>query len=144
MFKALCKRIFWHWCAFFVTTMFAIVGFQVLLGDPGQSLTQRMGTQMGHFVFLTVVLISLLPAFMLDTVRFSNRFVGPFARMRRYMRELSEHGNTEELHFRQNDFWNEAAVEFNNLRRKYLEYKRLCDEHDLTPNPQLVGNESSH
>jgi hypothetical protein len=138
---ALCKRIFWHWCAFFATTLFAIVGFQVLLGDPGESLSQRLGTQMGHFVLLSILLVSLLPAFMLDTVRFSNRFVGPFARLRRCMRELAQLDNTEELRFRQNDFWNAAALEFNELRRKYVEYKRLCDEHHLTLRSDPVGAE---
>lgn len=128
---ALCKRIFMHWCVFFVVSMLAIGGIQVLLGNPGESLVQRMSEQFGQLFFFAIVLASLLPAFMLDTVRFSNRFVGPFARLRRGMRELAQFDKTEKIHFRDNDFWSDAANEFNHLQAKYLEYKRLCDENNL-------------
>jgi hypothetical protein len=128
---ALCKRIFMHWCVFFVVSMLAIGGIQVLLGNPGEPLTQRITEQFGQLFFFGVILASLLPAFMLDTVRFSNRFVGPFARLRRCMRELAQFDKTDSIHFRENDFWSDAAGEFNELRRKYLAYKKLCDEHQL-------------
>ncbi len=128
---ALCKRIFMHWCVFFVVSMLAIGGIQVLLGNPGESLVQRISEQFGQLFFFALVLASLLPAFMLDTVRFSNRFVGPFARLRRGMRELAEFDKSEKIHFRDNDFWSAAAAEFNQLRSKYLDYKHLCDANNL-------------
>ncbi len=128
---ALCKRIFLHWCVFFIVSMLAIGGIQVLLGNPGEPLSQRVAEQFGQLFFFGVVLASLLPAFMLDTVRFSNRFVGPFARLRRCMRELAQFDKAESIHFRDNDFWSDAANEFNLLRTRYLEYKRLCDENNL-------------
>lgn len=128
---ALCKRIFMHWCIFFVVSMLAIGGIQVLLGNPGEPLVQRISEQFGQLFFFAIVLASLLPAFMLDTVRFSNRFVGPFARLRRGMRELAEFDKSEKINFRNNDFWTAAANEFNHLRAKYLDYKRLCDENNL-------------
>lgn len=143
---ALCKRIFLHWCVFFAVSMLAIGGIQVLLGNPGEPLAQRITEQFGQLFFFAVVLASMLPAFMLDTVRFSNRFVGPFARLRRCMRELAQFDKSEEINFRENDFWSDAAGEFNELRRKYLEYKRLCDENNLKisqsesqPVPQKSG-----
>jgi hypothetical protein len=129
---ALCRRIFVHWCAFFTVSMLAIGGVQVLLGNPGESLTQRISEQFGQLFFFGLVLVSLLPAFMLDTVRFSNRFVGPFARLRRCMRELAQFDNTEVVQFRDDDFWSDAAREFNALREKYLAYKQLCDANRLT------------
>lgn len=128
---ALCKRIFLHWCVFFVVSLLAIGGIQVLLGNPGESLAQRIGEQVGILFFFAIILVSLLPAFMLDTVRFSNRFVGPIARLRRCMRELAQFDSTETIHFREGDFWGEAANEFNQVRNKYLAYKRLCDENHL-------------
>jgi hypothetical protein len=126
---SLCRRIFLHWCVFFVVSMLAIGGIQVFLGNPAEPLVQRIGEQIGQLFFFAIVLASLLPAFMLDTVRFSNRFVGPFARLRRCMRELAHFDNTESLNFREEDFWSDAAHEFNDLRDKYLEYKRFWDEH---------------
>ena len=128
---ALCKRIFWHWCAFFAVVMLVISGFQVLLGTPGQTWSQRLGSQLGYTFFLGVVVLSLLPAFMLDAVRFSNRFVGPIARLRRGMRELADGGNTEEMRFREGDFWADAAEEFNELRKQHRYYRQLCEAHRL-------------
>lgn len=111
--------------------MLVIAGFQVLLGNPGQTWSQRLGAQLGFTFFMGVVVLSLLPAFMLDVVRFSHRFVGPIARLRRGLRELSELGNTEEMRFREGDFWSQAADEFNALRRQYCHYRQLCEKHHL-------------
>jgi len=62
-------------------------------------------------------MLALFPAFMLDTIRFSNRFVGPIARVRRHLRQLGE-GNTERCSFRDNDFWSELANEFNSVAER--------------------------
>ena len=58
-------------------------------------------------------MLCLFPAFALDTVRFSNRFVGPITRVRRCLRELGTTGETERITFRDDDFWAEMAEEFN-------------------------------
>lgn len=121
---ALCKRIFMHWCLFFVIVMLAISGIQVLLGNPAQPLSQRVSQQMGQIFFFAVVLASLLPAFMLDTIRFSNRFVGPIARLRRSMRELAQNGETAKLQFRNADYWGDVANEFNAVREKFMELQQ--------------------
>ena len=136
---ALCRRIFSHWCVFFAVSMLAIGGIQVLLGNPGEPLLQRISEQFGQLFFFAVVMASLLPAFMLDTVRFSNRFVGPFARLRRCMRELAQFDTTEEIHFRTDDFWSDAAGEFNYLRAKYLQYKSLCEQNHLQLPAELTA-----
>ena len=61
-----------------------------------------------------VILLALFPAFMLDTIRFSNRFVGPIARLRRHLRQLGN-GETDRCQFRENDYWAEMAGEFNDV-----------------------------
>ncbi len=66
-------------------------------------------------LLIGVVMLALFPAFALDTIRFSNRFVGPIARLRRYMRELADGENITTLAFRDNDFWSEVADEFNQV-----------------------------
>ena len=71
-----------------------------------------MSQELGEFTFLGIVMLCLLPAFMLDTIRFSNRFVGPIARVRRHLRQLAT-GNTEKCFFRGDDFWSELAEEYN-------------------------------
>ena len=110
---SLLRRIFFHWVVFFFVTSLSLVTLQTLLGDPSKTIGQRVSTQMGEFIFIGLVLLALLPAFMLDTIRFSNRFVGPILRLRRHLRELGNDLNTEPCAFRDNDFWAELANEYN-------------------------------
>jgi signal transduction histidine kinase len=110
---ALLRKIFTHWIVFFFATGLSVVVLQTLLGDPSKSLGERLQMEMGEFVFIGIVMVALLPAFMLDTVRFSNRFVGPILRLRRHLRELGQDQETDDCNFRDHDFWNEIAAEFN-------------------------------
>ena len=109
---ALLRRICIHWFVFFFVSGFAIILLQTLLGDPAKTLAERLQLETGEFMFMGIVMLAIFPAFLLDTVRFSNRFVGPIARIRRYMRQLKD-GETTHCAFRDHDFWSELANEFN-------------------------------
>ena len=111
---ALLRRICIHWALFFFVAALAIIGLQALLGDPQKSISERIEFETSEFMFMGIVMISLFPAFMLDTIRFSNRFVGPIARLRRLLRDLKT-GKTAHCSFRDNDFWSEMALEFNEV-----------------------------
>lgn len=111
---ALLRRIFFHWLIFFFVVTMSVVMLQAMLGDPAQSLATRLKYEMGEFVFMGVILLALFPAFMLDTIRFSNRFVGPIARLRRHLRQLGK-GETDLCKFRDSDYWAEMAGEFNEV-----------------------------
>lgn len=111
---ALLRRICAHWLIFFGVAAIAIIMLRALLGDPGQTFSQRIQLEMGEFTLMAIVMLSLFPAFMLDTIRFSNRFVGPIGRLRRHLRELPK-GKSEPCKFRDNDFWNQMAGEFNEV-----------------------------
>ena len=112
---ALVRRIFMHWCVFFGVSTISILGMQTLLGDPGLTFMQRLSSQMGSFVFIALMILAMFPAFMLDAIRFSNRFVGPIVRFRRHLRELGDQQNSNHCNFRDSDFWTEMAAEFNRI-----------------------------
>ncbi|MDG2014694.1 MAG: hypothetical protein P8J33_14400 [Pirellulaceae bacterium] len=109
----LVRRVLVHWCIFFAGTLVCMSVLQMLLGDPNKAIVDRLTTSGSSMLLLTVIMLSLFPAFALDTVRFSNRFVGPVARLRRVMRELVQGEKPGSLAFRDNDFWSEVAEEFN-------------------------------
>ena len=111
---ALLKRIVLHWFLYFVVAGLAIVLLQAMLSGPqGDPLVSRIMQEASEFTLVGLILICIFPAFLLDTVRFSNRFVGPVGRLRRYLRHLGQDGNTERLNFRGGDFWSEMAEEYN-------------------------------
>jgi len=111
---ALLRRIFSHWVLFFAVAGGAVIMLQTLLGDPNISITERFKEQLSEFTLFAIVMVALFPGFMLDTVRFSNRFVGPIGRLRRHLQQLSR-GDTAECKFRGDDFWIEVAAEFNDV-----------------------------
>lgn len=119
---ALLRRIFVHWCCFFAVMATAAISLQTLLGDPAQSFADRLWNEIRGFSLIGTVMLALLPAFMLDTIRFSNRFVGPVTRLRRCLRQLKE-GNVAPIKFRDNDFWLEMGNEFNAIA-KLIETQR--------------------
>ena len=111
---ALLRRICAHWLSFFVVAALSIILLQTLLGDPAKALVERLRLETGEFMFMGIVMLAIFPIFVLDTIRFSNRFVGPIARVRRYLRQLKD-GDTTHCSFRENDFWAELALEYNEV-----------------------------
>ena len=113
----LVRRILIHWCAFFVVTLMCVSAMQLLLGDPNKTIVERVSSPGSSLTLIGIIMLALFPAFALDTIRFSNRFVGPIARLRRYMRELASGDSVNALTFRDNDFWADVAEEFNSISR---------------------------
>lgn len=112
---ALLRRIFVHWVVFFFVAGASMLLMKTLIVDVNSDvgMIERMRNQLGELSLMALVLLSIFPAFMLDTVRFSNRFVGPIGRLRRHLRELGTDQKTERCAFRGNDFWSGMANEFN-------------------------------
>jgi len=113
----LVRRVMVHWIMFLAVTTIAILSLKTLLGDPSESFSVRFQQQLSELVPLVVIFAAIFPAFMLDTIRFSNRFVGPVSRLRKHLKELAENGETTDIRFRDNDFWQEVAEEFNAVNR---------------------------
>ena len=106
----------------------------------------RLKEQIGEFTLFAIVMAALFPGFMLDTVRFSNRFVGPVGRLRRHLQQLSR-GDTSECSFRGDDFWVEAAAEFNAVadlvKSQQEEIERLRAANGLAPSPAAANTAST-
>ncbi len=124
----LIRRILFHWCAFFAVTLMCVSVMQMLLGDPSKTIFERITSPGSSLILVGVIMVALFPAFALDTIRFSNRFVGPIARLRKYMRTLSNGEATPPLTFRDNDFWAEVAEEFNSVVKRVEDQEREIEE----------------
>lgn len=124
----LIRRIALHWVYFFFATAFAYILLQTLLTSSNVPLWTRIQQVLQEFALLGILMFSLLPAFMLDTIRFSNRFVGPIVRLRRYLRDLGQTGNAPALKFRERDFWADMANEFNACRDRILRQQQELEQ----------------
>ncbi len=117
---SLVLRICLHWIGFLILTGGCFIFLQALLSIADGSLWVRIQKTSREFMLLAVLMLAILPAFILDSIRFSNRFVGPIYRLRRALRELNEHGHCEEIRFREHDFWQEIADDFNAVAAKLM------------------------
>jgi hypothetical protein len=57
----------------------------------------------------------LVPLLVIDTLRLSNRLVGPLVRLRDGLRRLARGEQVSPIHFRTGDFMEELANEFNRV-----------------------------
>jgi hypothetical protein len=81
-----------------------------------------------------------MPMFLRDTMKLSNRFAGPMFRLRTSLRGLVSGEQHLPIKFREEDFWQEAARDFNqvlerverlqaeneSLRSQLAEQQELC------------------
>lgn len=112
----LISRILIHWSVFFALT--TMIGFFLNFLGGGGSAT--LWSAIRAQIPLAIVMLVLLPWFIHDSIRISNRFVGPIIRLRRFMRDLTNNDSCGELGFRTGDNWNELATEFNELRKQHI------------------------
>jgi methyl-accepting chemotaxis protein len=112
---ALAKRVLLHWFMFFAAFAVAILAIQYLVGKPSMSLRELLVEAWHNHGILLVLMAAMLPSFVWDTIRFSNRFAGPIYRFKRSMSELAAGDNPEPMKFRDNDFWSELSEDFNRV-----------------------------
>jgi hypothetical protein len=65
-----------------------------------------------------VVFLMLLPIFLRDTVRLVNRVAGPWCRLRSVLQAINEGRDPGPLRFRDGDFGQDVAAEFNELMER--------------------------
>lgn len=64
------------------------------------------------------VMLLLMPVFLRDTLKMSNRFAGPMYRLRMAFKQMAAGELPGPIKFRDGDFWQEAAEDFNVVREQ--------------------------
>lgn len=128
---ALGWRIAAHWLAFLGLSLFATCSLQILgnfeSGSLWASFQQAMLGQIGSIA----VLLALLPWFIHDSLKLSNRFAGPMVRLQKSIVDLTKSNEVLPVTFRSQDFWQEIAVNFNELQMRVLAERELLAKHGL-------------
>jgi hypothetical protein len=110
----LISRLIFHWITFFATVVVGLPLFRALvLGDISTPLNQRLQHAAVDGSILLVIFVLLLPYFIYDSLKTTNRFAGPIHRLRSAMRELAAGKPFTPIRLRKGDFWHEVADEFN-------------------------------
>ena len=108
-------RLLLHWAIFLAVASLVTYCMQVLY-NPFQSNAERLQQLWWTYGPFLLVLLFLLPVFVLDTIRFSHRFVGPIYRLRRTIHNSTLQGGVPPvLKFRDSNFWQGLAEDFNQM-----------------------------
>ena len=114
----LLRKIAVHWVVFFVCNAVALTIWIRLFEQPDTDWGQTFADTMRRFLPFFIITMALIPAFVWDTLKLTNRFAGPVSRLRRALADLKAGRPVKPLKFRTNDFWREIAADFNQVAEK--------------------------
>jgi len=108
-----------HWVLYFLFILLAIPVWQMLtVSGFSKPFSVVVVESWAHMTPVFLFLATLLPIFIWESIKFSNRFVGPIYRLRTTMRALNAGEPFEPIRFRKRDFWHDVAEEFNTLMER--------------------------
>lgn len=110
---AVLRRFLFH--GFVLMAVGSLLSLMVqFLSNPFQDASTLMGQFWQSAGPFMVVLAALLPIFVWDTVKLTNRIVGPMCRVRSALHQVNAGDRqTQPLKFREGDFWVDLADELN-------------------------------
>ncbi len=118
---AIAKRIVLHWCVFFLLAVLSLIALEYFMGDPSLTLGGHLAAIWSKYAFFLLLMLAIVPSFVYDTLKLSNRFAGPILRLKDSIRRLAEGEQVTELQFRDNDFWSELSQDFNRVVQRVNE-----------------------
>ncbi|MBX3433022.1 MAG: hypothetical protein KF847_06860 [Pirellulales bacterium] len=124
---ALVHRLVFHWLAFIGIAAAVAFCLQVLTNpfEPIRNHAAALWHTQGPFL---LVLVFMLPVFVADTIKLSHRFAGPIYRLRQTIRELAHGAEYQPLRFRDYDFWQGLAGDFNTMVERLRSEKKPASE----------------
>lgn len=112
------RKIATHWVVFFVCNALALTIWIRLFEQPDADWGQTFGDTMRRFLPFFVITMALIPAFVWDTLKVTNRFAGPIMRLRKSLEDAGAGRPVQLLHFRDDDYWQEMAKNFNAIIKR--------------------------
>ena len=112
------RRVITYWacCVLFVVIPLCIGN---AFRRPDLLFYEQFGDLWNQYWPVLVCIACMLPFFLYDALKLSNRFAGPLFRLRRYMHLLAEGKQVEPLMFREGDFCHEMALDFNRILERH-------------------------
>lgn len=107
--------------ALWIATMALAIGLGLLtqfFANPTEGLAPFLDDAWRNIVPLLLAFAVTLPIAVLHLLRFSHRFAGPIVRLRRGMQALANGLEAAPMQFREHDYWQDLAEEFNRIRSR--------------------------
>lgn len=138
---ALVLRVAIYWVLCLLTLSLVLLCWRILTG-PARLFYTHFDDMWYYYGSAVVASFLLLPIVLVDIVRLSNRFAGPLVRLRRSMRALARGEEVRPMHFRDSDFWQEFADEFNTIAAR-LQDERWRASSGCSPSESAEQDQSA-
>lgn len=112
-----------HWGLFFLCNSFALLIWMRLFEQPDAAWGKTLVDCFRRFLPFVIITTALIPAFVWDTLKLTNRFAGPMSRLRSALAEAGAGRSVPPLRFRDDDYWIGVAEDFNRV----MDRARLAD-----------------
>lgn len=141
---ALGLRIAVHWCIFLALSVVVTSVLRVPVHLGKSSVWETLQATLLEQVGSIIVLLALLPWFLHDALKLSNRFAGPMVRLRNAIRLLTNNDDVPAVTFRKGDFWLEMADDFNKLQSRVLSDRATLAAVQATESGNAAPDEDTH
>lgn len=140
---SLVRRVVIHWISFVALFLLIVLTLEMFLREPGVSALDSFAVSLKKNALLFTLMLAIMPAFLYDTVKMSNRFAGPVSRLKNGLSALANGEQVEEMNFRKGDFWGELAEDFNRVVQRISSDSRSSESvKDTDANNQTSDSDS--
>ena len=120
---AIARRIMLHWSLLLVCLLSISIMVRLMVSAGEMPFTESLIAAVKAQGPVFFVMFVLMPVFIRDTLKLSNRFAGPMFRLRTVLSEIAGGGEGQNIKFRTGDFWQEAAGDFNQVLEQLNDLK---------------------
>ncbi len=113
--SSLLRRMAFQWLSFLLVNAIALFAWTYLLAGAENPLESHVTEFIQLYAPVLLISLALLPVYLLDAAKLSNRFAGPILRVRKALADAAAGSKVEPIKFRENDFWKSLAEDLNTV-----------------------------
>lgn len=140
---SLIRQLIIHWSLAYLLIFLYAFTMQSFSNGFALSLKENVVALWQQYGLLALVMVVISPVFIYDSIKLSNRFVGPMISFRNALNQLAKGEDPKPVKFRQNDFWKELSKDLNNVSDELRELRELrgSPADGGNANPELAETE---
>lgn len=105
--------ITYHWAVFLLCLVTISAMVQVMAAGGHHPFVNSLASAVRAHIPILGMMVLMLPIFLRDMLKMTNRFAGPMYRLRLSLSSLANNRTTSKIRFRSKDFWQDVADDFN-------------------------------
>lgn len=120
---SLVRQLIIHWSLACFLIFLYLFTLETFANGFSLDFQENMAALWKQHGLLALVLLVISPVFVYDSIKLSNRFVGPMISFRSALKKLANGENMDPINFRENDFWKELTGDLNKISKELKELR---------------------